>query len=125
MPKITNEAIFNSIESISNALQTLTKKVDGIADRQDGLEKKFIDMENKFIGMEKKQEDLLAKVIKLEHWAMEKNEIIEKISKDVSFIIGIVEKDAKKLKDHEAEHSANVSAHDRLDARIKVLEKAK
>ena len=37
----------------------------------------------------------------------------------------MLDKDAKKQEIHEMEHEANLAAHDRLDTRIIVLEKAR
>lgn len=97
MAKITNEAIFNSVQMHTKKVDVLIKTVNGM----------FLELMN------------------LKEWASAKDFSNKKISKDISFIKTIVENDATKQKNHEAEHTANVSAHDRFETRIKILEKAK
>jgi hypothetical protein len=118
MSKITNEQIFELLTGMQETVVEMKEDIVGIKEAQTEMKEAQTEMKEvldglivKFVGLDEKLDGEIKKNIKTRE--------------EVAFIKAIIEKDAKKQLDHEIEHTSNIAAHDRFEARIVALEKSK
>jgi hypothetical protein len=131
MSKITNEQIFELITGIQATVKDVQENQTGMQESIGGMQESIGGMQESIGGilemqteMKETQEKLMLAVVDdgVRLKALEDN--YTDMAADVKEIKRMVEKDAKKQQDHEIEHTSNIAAHDRFEARIGVLEKS-